>query len=226
MKKPLTAALLALVTGFSIPTTVFAAEAMASGTFTEEQFERGQVLYARECASCHGADLEGGVAPVLSSVTFRKSYSMQGSNVGELYNSIRNTMPPRQLEVLNDAEYIDVMAYVLGRNNVMPGTELLTDDYDALAMIPLSRGDEGLDSASTFIAGEAGIRPSGHGPSFADLKAAQANHSDWLYHNQNYKGTRYSALDQIDVANAGDLQQVCAYQLETFATMQTGPIVY
>ena len=226
MKQSFTAALLAVFAGAVMPTVVTAAEAMASGTFTEEQFERGQVLYERECASCHGANLEGGVAPILASVTFRKSYSMQGANVAELYNRIRNTMPPRQLEVLNDAEYIDVMAYVLGRNNVLPGTELLTDDYDALAMIPLSRGDEGLDSASTFIAGEAGTVPTGHGPSFTDLKAAQTNHSDWLYHNQNYKGTRYSGLDQVSVANVGDLQQVCAYQLDTFATMQTGPIVY
>ncbi len=205
---------------------VFAADFSASGTFTEEQFERGQVLYDRECASCHGGDLEGGVAPTISGVTFRKSYSLQGSNVGRLYNRIRTTMPPRQLDVLTDEEYIEVMAYVLGRNNVLPGTEALTDNYEALARIPFSRTDEGLDSAATFIAGDFGTKPKGDGPSFADLKASGTNFSDWLYHNQNYKGTRYSALDQINVSNASELQQVCAYQLETFATMQTGPIVY
>lgn len=94
MKQSFTAALLAVFAGAVMPTVVSAAEAMASGTFTEEQFERGQVLYERECASCHGANLEGGVAPILASVTFRKSYSMQGANVAELYNRIRNTMPP------------------------------------------------------------------------------------------------------------------------------------
>ena len=60
MKQSFTAALLAVFAGAVMPTVVSAAEAMASGTFTEEQFERGQVLYERECASCHGANLEGG----------------------------------------------------------------------------------------------------------------------------------------------------------------------
>ena len=61
MKQSFTAALLAVFAGAVMPTVVTAAEAMASGTFTEEQFERGQVLYERECASCHGVNLEGQV---------------------------------------------------------------------------------------------------------------------------------------------------------------------
>jgi alcohol dehydrogenase (cytochrome c) len=203
-----------------------AAEGIALGTFTEEQFGRGAVLYQRECASCHGADLEGAVAPAIAGVSFRKSYSSNGINVGDLFNRIRTSMPPRQIDVLNEDEYIDVVAYVLGRNNVLPGDEPLSGNYAALARIPFARSDEGLDSAATFIAGEAGLVPSGSGPSFSDLQAARHNFSDWLYHNQNYKGTRYSGLDAINVANVGGLQQICAYQLDTFATMQTGPIVH
>ena len=30
------------------------------GVYTEEQAGRGQALYAKECASCHGASLSGG----------------------------------------------------------------------------------------------------------------------------------------------------------------------
>ena len=114
----------------------------------------------------------------------------------------------------------------LGRNNVLEGTESLKNDYNYLSAIPLSRGDEVLDSAATFIEGIYGTEPSGTGPSFQELLTASTNSKDWLYHNQNYQGTRYSELLEIDTGNAADLEQVCAYQLNTNATMQTGPIVY
>lgn len=218
--------LVSLVVGAFLGGSLHAAQDAALGTFTEEQFARGAQLYAQECASCHGADLEGGVAPAIAGVSFRKSYSSNGINVGDLFNRISTSMPPRQIGVLNETEMLDVVAYVLGRNNVLPGDEALTSDYAALSRIPFSRSDEGLDSAATFIAGDGGLVPTGNGPTFAELKAAQSNFSDWLYHNQNYKGTRYSGLSAIHKDNVTGLQQICAYQLETFATMQTGPIVF
>ena len=80
----------------SLMSTAQAAEdtTPATGTFTEQQFERGQRLYADECALCHGDNLDGGVAPSLLGPTFRKAWSRIGANVGELYNRIATTMPP------------------------------------------------------------------------------------------------------------------------------------
>ena len=80
---------------------------------------------------------------------------------------------------------------MLGRNNVLVGTEELKTDYDYLSAIPFDRGDEELDIAANFVEGLYGIEPTGTGPSFDDLKAASTNASDWLYHNHNYQGTRY-----------------------------------
>lgn len=204
----------------------FAAEAPASSTFTEEQFDRGEVLYNAQCAACHGTELNSAAAPELIGATFRKSWSRLGANVGELFNLIGNSMPPSNPGSLSESQNVDVLAYILGRNNVLQGTEELRSDYNYLSAIPLSRGDEVLDSAATFIEGSSGIEPTGSGPSFDELLTASTNSQDWLYHNQNYQGTRYSELADIDTSNAGQLQQVCAYQLNTNATMQTGPIVY
>jgi alcohol dehydrogenase (cytochrome c) len=204
----------------------YAADAPASGTFTEAQFESGEALYQQRCSICHGAQLGSGAAPELIGATFRKSWSRMGVSVGELFNLILTSMPPSAPGSLSDSEGLDVLAFILGSNNVLQGSEELKDDYDYLSAIPLSRGDEVLDSASTFIEGDYGIEPSGGGPSFDDLLAAADNSQDWLYHNQNYQGTRYSELVEINTSNANNLQQVCAYQLNTNATMQNGPIVY
>jgi len=198
----------------------------ATGTFTEAQYERGEQLYLDECALCHGDNLGGGVAPSLLGPTFRKAWSRIGANVGELYNRIATTMPPGQLGLLDDTQNLEILAYVLGRNNVLVGTEELQADYNYLSAIPFDRGDGVLDIAANYIEGLYGIEPTGTGPSFDDLKAAADNASDWLYHNHNYQGTRYSDLDQINTGNVTGLAQVCAYQLNSRASMQTGPIVY
>ncbi len=207
-------------------TAVFAADAPASGTFTGAQFDRGEALYQQQCAACHGVALDSAAAPALIGPTFRKSWSLMGANVAELFNRISTTMPPRQGGSLAESQYLDLLAYVLGRNNVLQGSEALKNDYEYLSAIPISRGDEVLDIAASFIEGVYGIEPTGTGPSFDELRGAADNAKDWLYHNQNYQGTRYSNLDEINTANAGELQQVCAYQMNNSATMQTGPIVY
>ena len=207
-------------------TSVFGADTPASGTFTDEQFERGQALYNQQCAQCHGAELDSAAAPALIGPTFRKTWALLGANVAELYIRISSTMPPRQGGDLQESEYLELLAYVLGRNNVLPGSEALRNDYPYLSAIPFARGDGVLDIAANFIEGANGLAPTGSGPSFTELMAAADNSEDWLYHNQNYQGTRYSALDEINISNADALQQVCVYELPTNATMQTGPIIY
>lgn len=204
----------------------FAAEAPANSTFTEEQSRRGESLYQQECAICHGAELSGGAAPALSGQTFRRTWSRNGANVAELYSRIATTMPPRGAGSLGENQNLDILAFMLEQNNVLVGTEELRNDYNYLSDIPIARGDEVLDTVATFIEGVNGIEPSGTGPGMDELLNAQSNASDWLYHNHNYQGTRYSELDEINTSNVAGLQQVCAYQMTNNNTMQTGPIVY
>lgn len=218
--------LLSALLGLVFSSSLFAADAPATGTFTPAQFERGEALFQEQCAICHGAELDSAAAPALIGPTFRKGWSLMGANVAELFNRISTTMPPRQGGSLAESQYLDILAYVLGRNNVLQGSEELNNNYEYLSAIPISRGDEVLDVAASFIEGVYGIEPTGTGPSFDDLRAAASNSKDWLYHNQNYQGTRYSQLDQINTSNVGELHQVCAYQMNNNATMQTGPIVY
>ena len=215
-----------LAVGWIIAGTAWSADAPATSSYTEDQFERGEVLYQKECALCHGLELDDGAAPAIVGSTFRKTWSMLGANVAELYNRIATTMPPRQDNFLSEDQNLDILSYLLGRNNVLRGTEALRNDYDYLAAIPIARGDETLDISVSFIEGLYGMEPTGNGPGMNELLNAGNNSDDWLHHNKSYKGIRYSALNEINTSNVDKLVQVCAYQMNSGAPLQTGPIVY
>ena len=215
-----------LAVGWIIAGTAWSADAPATSSYTEDQFERGEVLYQKECALCHGLELDDGAAPAIVGSTFRKTWSMLGANVAELYNRIATTMPPRQDNFLSEDQNLDILSYLLGRNNVLRGTEALRNEYDYLAAIPIARGDETLDISVTFIEGLYGVEPTGNGPGMNELLNAGNNSDDWLHHNKSYKGIRYSALNEINTSNVDKLVQVCAYQMNSRAPLQTGPIVY
>ena len=62
------------------------------GVYTEDQSKRGQALYTKECAACHGSELSGGEeAPPLSGGAFMANWS--GLTLGELFERIRVSMP-------------------------------------------------------------------------------------------------------------------------------------
>ena len=215
-----------LAVSWIIAGTAWSADAPATSSYTEDQFERGEVLYQKECALCHGLELDDGAAPAIVGSTFRKTWSMLGANVAELYNRIATTMPPRQDNFLSEDQNLDILSYLLGRNNVLRGTEALRNEYDYLAAIPIARGDEALDISVSFIEGLYGMEPTGNGPGMNELLNAGNNSDDWLHHNKSYKGIRYSALNEINTSNVDELVQVCAYQMNSRAPLQTGPIVY
>ncbi len=195
----------------------------ATSTYTSEQFERGEDIYQENCAACHGADLSGGNAATLSGTLFQRSWSQENASTSDLHFIISTTMPPRGMGTLLADQYVDVLAFILGSNNVLPGTELLTSDRNTLSRILMFRGESA--TAPTFIAGERAV-PIGTGPSSAQLVNAINNADDWLYHTHNYEGTRYSALDEINVSNVGNLRPACIFQLGDSGNFQAGPIVH
>ena len=64
---------------------------MQDGVFTDAQAARGQALYGKRCASCHGDALKGAQAPPLVGDVFVSHWQTQP--LSELVNKIRNTMP-------------------------------------------------------------------------------------------------------------------------------------
>ena len=104
------------------------------GVFTDEQVARGEKAYEQECAACHLDDLLGdGIAPPLVGVPF--SFRWTDLSVGDMYMAIRTTMPQGAPASLSPQGYVDIVAFMLAKNDFPSGSEELPTDEDALQEI-------------------------------------------------------------------------------------------
>lgn len=94
------------------------------GVYTEEQAKRGEELYKKDCAACHGATLNGGEsAPALTGGAFQSNWN--GLTLGDLFDRIRKTMPQAKPGSLTRQQDSDVLAFMLSANKFPAGkTEL------------------------------------------------------------------------------------------------------
>jgi len=75
-----------------------------AGATAGGDFYRGQVVFERECSSCHGAGGEGGVGPRLS------GSGLDATTIASTIEQGAGVMPPA---LVTGAEEADVVAYVL-----------------------------------------------------------------------------------------------------------------
>ena len=94
------------------------------GVYTQEQAKRGEEIYKKECAACHGAELTGGEsAPPLTGGAFQANWN--GLTLGDLFDRIRKTMPQSKPNSLTRQQDSDVLAFTLSVNKFPAGkTEL------------------------------------------------------------------------------------------------------
>ena len=100
-------AVAALVILLAAVGTVAAFAAGVSGA-QAEQIESGATLYAAWCASCHGAEAEGGRGPALDQAGLATFHSAD-----RLLRFVRITMPEDNPGVLSEQEYFDIIAFML-----------------------------------------------------------------------------------------------------------------
>ncbi|MFP6598119.1 MAG: c-type cytochrome, partial [Candidatus Hydrogenedentota bacterium] len=104
------AAILIFALGFVLtPVSSFGAEP----EFTKAQADKGRQAYRDQCASCHGAKLEGiQMAPGLKGSRFDTMW--RGKSVENLAYHVRR-MPPPPAETsgkLGDKSYSNILAYI------------------------------------------------------------------------------------------------------------------
>ncbi|MBI3049713.1 MAG: c-type cytochrome [Acidobacteria bacterium] len=86
------------------------------GVYTGAQAARGEARHKTSCSSCHEDGLPRGEA-------FARNWS--GSDVESLFRRIRDSMPPGAPASLSDAEYLDIVAYMLRVNGFPAGRDEL-----------------------------------------------------------------------------------------------------
>lgn len=205
------------------------------GIYTEAQAARGQAVYDKKCASCHGLRLEGASASALSGGKFADRWARGDKSVDDLYYITRTQMPFGAGNTLSKQQYIDSVAYMLKANGYKAGTRELPADPAFLKQIKIeAQGSikegfvqaqaDGAANASASASGAAD--PSSKGPSQQELNAAQSNTTDWLMSNHDYTGQRYVDLKQINRLNAASLRPVCLYQAGDTKPFHSNPVVY
>ena len=101
-----------------------AAPVEAAPTFTSMQAADGQAIYARDCARCHGSNLEDGeCGPALRGKAFLSRWG--GRSVVDLYSLMENTMPPDSPGSLTDRNYIQLNSIAAGSTIATFGVELV-----------------------------------------------------------------------------------------------------
>jgi len=104
------------------------------GVFTQDQASRGQSLYNKECAACHGQSLTGGEeAPPLSGGAFTSNWN--GLTVGDLFERIRVSMPEGRPGTLSRQVNADILAYILSANQFPAGKSELVKETEILKQI-------------------------------------------------------------------------------------------
>ena len=99
--------------------------------YSEAQAKRGETVYTRDCASCHGADMAGdGQTPSLTGKDFNLQWS--GMPLSDLFERIHATMPADNPGHLTPAEVADVIAFILNKAGLPAGSTELPADVTAL----------------------------------------------------------------------------------------------
>jgi mono/diheme cytochrome c family protein len=83
---------------------IFAPSAPAGGAVAGGDVYRGETIYQRECAGCHGAGGDGGVGPALAGA------GLDAATVLAIVRSGRGVMPAG---LVSEAQEPDIVAYVV-----------------------------------------------------------------------------------------------------------------
>jgi S-disulfanyl-L-cysteine oxidoreductase SoxD len=104
------------------------------GVYTDDQAKRGDAVYHKECATCHGDSLAGGEsAPPLTGGGFLSDWD--GLTLGDLFDRIRKSMPQNAPGKLAKPQVADVLAYVLSANKFPAGKAELSKQVEFLKEI-------------------------------------------------------------------------------------------
>ena len=112
-----------------------------AGVYTEQQAKRGEALYNKECASCHGDALEGNgqteraqklerMLPPLSGDVFKGNWN--GRPLSDLFDKMKRTMPRDDPGKISLTQNADILAYMLKFNGFPAGKAELPADPSLL----------------------------------------------------------------------------------------------
>ncbi|MEJ2351955.1 MAG: c-type cytochrome [Anaerolineales bacterium] len=140
------------LTSTGMPPTVEASPTVAqTETRNEEAVEQqsiaGQKVYQDNCSGCHGSHLQGVSAPALTQTDLPVFGTAEA-----LLQFISGQMPQGSPGSLTHQQYLDVAAYILHYNGLIPPTEPLRDENAASLALKVSSQAKTATPAATASA--------------------------------------------------------------------------
>ena len=119
----------ALIGAASLLSVAAQEKTVDQGVYTAAQAARGGKVFDSQCANCHRE--VGGVAPVLAGDRFTRAFG--DATLQTVFTTIKTTMPRTSPGSLSDAEYADIVAYLLRLNSYPDGmSELAVSDLPGI----------------------------------------------------------------------------------------------
>ena len=227
-----------------------AAQQIEQASYTDSQAQAGATLYQQNCATCHLTDLQGAFeAPALNDGNFRNNWSNR--NVNELQDLLGRTMPPQAPGSLSDAEYSDLVAFLLAENAVTSSDRALAFNSTGVAFlnsasasgaaivqriprpgqagtIPSPGSRNAVPEIATIYRSERAItrslRPVNGFVNVSDAELAEPAAEDWTYWRRSPNSHGYSPLDQINKDNVGNLTLAWVWGMAP-GRSQPGPLI-
>src|SRR3989441_1349370 len=219
---------LALFSSFPRGLTSVQAQAPDELSYTTAQAERGHSVYAEQCASCHGQNLDDGpFAPSLTGLEFRTKWGQQSAEPLFTYTATR--MPPNRPGSLGDARYTDLMAFILQQNGSPAGSRELLTDAESLRTMPAPRWPRPMGGGVTR---GLSLPPAPSRPNpldmimpVTDVMLTRPPDGEWLSWRRTYDAYGFSPLKKINRSNVKDLRVAWTWALPT-GVNQTAPLVH
>jgi mono/diheme cytochrome c family protein len=111
------------------------AAAGGAGLYGDAQAKRGEMVYADNCAACHGPMLGGDIGPALAGPRFVARW--KDKSLADVFDKIKTTMPASAPGSLTPEQAADVLALVLSSNHYPGGATELTADAAPQKTAPL-----------------------------------------------------------------------------------------
>jgi alcohol dehydrogenase (cytochrome c) len=207
---------LTLCAAAAIFPTSLTAQPRINPSYTREQAAKGKSVYAMECASCHGANLDDGeFAPPLRGAEFRQRWGRQTAEAIFTYMGTR--MPPSQPGTLSAETTAELLAYLLQENALQPGTKALPSDSAALTslMMPTSPANpgNGLSAGVAIPPAPPRANPLDRLTPVTDAMLAHVPSGEWLTWRRGHDATGFSPLTAINRDNVRKLRSAWTWSL-------------
>jgi alcohol dehydrogenase (cytochrome c) len=196
-------------------------------TFTAAQAAQGRVLYAQECANCHGNNLSGSeFASALNGNTFSQNWG--GKPAEALFTFVHTRMPPAKAGSLTPEATAQLLSFLAQVNGGQAGNAELSTDATTLAVLAMPRSPQSPTPPMMPLSPLAPPMPAVVVPNPLDALTTVSDEmlrnpppSEWLNWRRTYDDHGFSPLKQITKHNVSALHVAWAWSLPNGRTETT-----